>query len=638
MQICYCNSNRTTLFAAGELKKYLSLMGNSDIRLCQKDQAYQKDTETITLGTFSELNIQVPPKDSVSSLLDDHIIVKVEKGTGIIAGANYRSILLGVYAFLTGAGLRWIRPGSSGEVIVHKNFKEISFNIDEKPTYRHRGICIEGANSIDNVLDLIDWLPKVGMNSYFIQFREAFTFFDRWYSHLFNQDLGKTGFSVEDARHFVKMIEDELDKRDMIYHAVGHGWTCEPFGIPGTGWDKVDESRLPAESFQYFAEIDGKRSLWRSVPLDTNLCYSNPDVPEIIAKDITAYLKEHPRVDLLHLWLADGANNHCECENCQKALPSDFYVKLLNLVDEYLTRNNIDTKVVFLIYVDLLWAPEKERFNNPDRFVLMFAPITRTYAASFATENPLPDLPEYKRNQLKMPKRVEENIAFLKSWQEIFKGDSFDFDYHMIWDHYMDPGYYFNANILYQDIKNLKKVGLNGFNSCQVQRAFFPTGFPMYVMAKTLWNSEMEFEDIAEEYFKASFGEYGPKVSDYLKTLSDLFDPLYIRREKNVLDQDSLSKFKKIPEHIHSFKKTIREGMQYPSYPISQSFYYLNIHADGALLYAKHLESAASGAVEDSKRYLEAYLDYYRKNEMLVQNVFDVYEFINTIHKKKYWD
>ena len=64
---------------------------------------------------------------------------------------------------------------------------------------------------------------------------------------------------------------------------------------------------------------------------------------------------------------------------------------LLNQLDKKLTENNIDVKIVFLIYVDLMWAPEHIKFENPDRFILMFAPITRTYGKAWKipwTEEP----------------------------------------------------------------------------------------------------------------------------------------------------------------------------------------------------------------------------------------------------------
>jgi hypothetical protein len=36
-----------------------------------------------------------------------------------------------------------------------------------------------------------------------------------------------------------------------------------------------------------------------------------------------------------------------------------------------------------LVYVDLLWEPLQENIRNPERFILMFAPITRTYSQAF---------------------------------------------------------------------------------------------------------------------------------------------------------------------------------------------------------------------------------------------------------------
>ena len=55
-----------------------------------------------------------------------------------------------------------------------------------EPAERHRGITIEGAVSVENVLELIDWAPKAGFNSYFTQFTTSFEFFSRWYEHIGN--------------------------------------------------------------------------------------------------------------------------------------------------------------------------------------------------------------------------------------------------------------------------------------------------------------------------------------------------------------------------------------------------------------------------------------------------------------------
>lgn len=89
-----------------------------------------------------------------------------------------------------------------------------------------------------------------------------------------------------------------------------------------------------------------------------------------------------------------------------------------------------------------------------------------------------------------------------------------------------------------------KDIGLNGYVSCQVQRAFLPAGLPMYVLGKTLWDSGLEFEQIAEEYFTAAFGDDGLLCMKYLETMSEHFDPPYLRGQKAVVDIAQSDKMK----------------------------------------------------------------------------------------------
>ena len=152
--------------------------------------------------------------------------------------------------------------------------------------------------------------------------------------------------------------------------------------------------------------------------------------------------------------------------------------------------------------------------------------ITRTYQHPYPATMPALPLPPYNRNHLQFPTTVEGNLAFLREWQNIFSGDSFTFEYYLMWEHYTDPGYYKIARLISEDIKSLKSLGLNGLVTCQVQRAFFPTGLPFYLMGKLLWNDRLIFEEMAEDYFLSAFGYEGKKCYEYLKT-SPGFSPLF---------------------------------------------------------------------------------------------------------------
>ena len=639
------NAKRTVEFAVDEFRKYASRM-NSGIDMFDVIgmPAYDPNVKNgIWIGLFSELGYITTV---INSTFDDEIRICMDNGNGIIAGVNPRSVLLAVYRLLSVAGCRWVRPGKLGESIPVCNICTMKTDMHERPSYRHRGVCIEGAVSYENVAEMIDWLPKVGFNAYFMQFRESYTFFDRWYSHRQNPLLEKESFSLMIARDFLTQIEGEISKRDLIYHAVGHGWTCEPFGTPVLGWENANKE-ASAEIAQYLALVNGQREFWGGIPVNTNLCYSNPAARKIVVDDVIKYLQEHEKINLLHVWLADGSNNHCECSECSKARPSDYYVMLQNEIDDEMTKHHTDVKIVFLIYVDLLFPPLYERIKNPDRFILMFAPITRVYLEPYALHGSLPPLPPYVRNKVEFPSSTDENIAFLKSWQDIFSGDSFCFDYHLFWDQYiessrtkiLDWGYSGIARVLSEDIKNLIKIGLNGFVSCQVQRAFFPTGLCMYVMSHLLWDKELDYDHIVDEYFMAAFGEDGLICRDYLDSLSCLKN--YIVNiakscEENTEHAEQIGRTLSViakfsPIILRNLEATGNTNMVSSEKAcIYESWKFLKIHSVLSNLLVYCLQSHALRQTEAARVLWDSIIRYVRFHEMDVQPVFDVFEFINT--------
>ena len=614
MTIAKIGSDQTISYAFDELVRCLKAMNEKlliDGRFYDHKEELQYPVLWVGLDGSMDLSV------------DDAIRIDVKNGTGVITGSNERSVLIAVYRFLYELGCRFLKPGKEGEWIPQKDIeqKNLSVQVEEKASYRHRGVCIEGGNSYEHIRDMIDWLPKVGMNGYFVQFHTPYIFFERWYHHENNPLLEKEPLTPEDVTHIWKRLEEEVVKRGLLYHAVGHGWTCEPLGIKGGGWD-VETGEIAPEVKQYFAEVNGKRELWGGIGLNTNLCYSKPEVRNMMTDAIANYCKSHREVDYLHFWLADASNNQCECPECQKMRPSDFYVMLLNELDQKLTEENIPVKVVFLIYVDLLWAPEVLKIKHPDRFVLMFAPITRTYTTAFTDfdvskkDEPTP----YVRNKLVMPQKVSENLAYLNAWQEQFPGDSFDFDYHLMWDHVLDPGYYECSRILHKDMTNLDKIGLNGMVSCQAQRVFFPTGLPMYAMAKGLWDKTSEFDQIAEEYFQTAFGEDGETVREYLKKLSELFMPPYLRFETPQVDEAAAESFQKAGELAESFLKEVMEKKEEET----RDWKYLSYHARICMILARMLRQRAMGQKDLSNESLQELLDYLNEIEMDTDKVLDV--------------
>lgn len=469
------------------------------MELCERELAAYMRRMT---GETGEIALVSGESDA---LFEEHYVISVKAGRGEIRANRPRALLLGVYDFLRRCGCRFVRPGKRGEVIPSRQLSEITVFADVTPANRHRGITIEGAVSLENVLDLIEWAPKAGFNSYFIQFRTAFEFFHRWYSHASNDTLAPEPFTEADSERFVERIVGAVKERDMIYHAVGHGWTASCVGIDSNGWKGVRDELTDAQRAM-LAEVNGRRKFFNDIPLNTHLCYSNPTVRDCMAEKVASYAAAHPEIDVLHVWLADDSNNVCECEACGKKRISDWYVMLLNDIDRRLSAAGLRTKICFLVYLDLYWPPETERIAHPDRFIMMFAPIFRSYAKPYDCSDSGQRL-EYVKNRVVYPHTTAPYMAFLRQWKELFAGDSFDFDYHLMWDINRDFGGEILAEVLYRDIRSLSGLDLNGFMSCQIQRAFYPNGLAFYAMGRALADGAVSYEDLRREYYAAAFGK-----------------------------------------------------------------------------------------------------------------------------------
>lgn len=624
-------------FAAEELRRYLKKMDKTAMVTRIRVNTYQPETlNTLYIGCDPAFAALLPAVKDAKR--DDAIYIKVENGVGIITGTNPRSVLIAVYRYLRELGCAFLRPGEDGEIIPVCQAEEISISVCEAASYRHRAVCIEGAVSYEHVADIIDWLPKNAMNGYFTQFKKPYEFLNRWYLHTQNKQIPEEPLTDDELDGILALLRGEIAKRGLMYHGVGHSWTCEPFGVPGTGWD-VQTKEPPASIAPYLAMLNGKRDWWYGVPLNTNLCYSNPHVRTTIVTAIADYCAENPDMQYVHFWLADGSNNHCECENCTED-PADYYIMMLNELDEILAARGIDTKIVFLIYVDLLWEPKKQEIKNPDRFVLMFAPITRTYSTSFTVpeedvQEAMQHLQPYEKNHLRMPRSVAENVARLRKWQEHFNGDSFDYDYHIMWDHFQDPGYMTCAKTVSEDMKNLKRLGLGGSNSCQTQRIFYPTSLPILTMAETLWNRDTDFEELTKRYFAKAFGEDGELVQAYMTKLSELFDPPYLRGERPMVDDAEAAKFEQIPGVVADFLPVIERNRKTASDPtIALSWEYLFYHARMCTPYADALYLRAKGRKEDALASFETLAAYLRETEEKTHRVFDLCVFMNKIERK----
>ena len=517
-------SQPTIDYAAEELKKYLRMMMPrcGEIRIDYAPGA----GDGFRLGLMQDFGLDV--SDAEDPKQDDIVYFDCDGEGGIIAGSNPCALLIAVYRYLRACGCRWLFPGTDGEwiPIIEGLPKAFCRHLAD---HRYRGQCNEGAEFQPNMMESIEFAPKIGMNTYMLEFDVPMNYYNKYYNHTHNTFRRSMTLNNTTVLQWKRQCEAEIQKRGMHFHDMGHGWTAEPFGIDSSkGWVKEAPGSVPEEKRRHIALLNGEREYYHGIPLNTNVCMSNPETRRIMVNYIADYAEKQNNVDFLHIWLADGKNNHCECEVCRKKTTSDWYIILLNEIDEELTRRKLDTHLVFIAYTETFWPPESEKFRNTKRFTMLYAPIYRLYTESYREKPDISAVTPYKRNHNVPPKGIAASLGYLQAWKKTWAGDCFCYEYHF-WKHQvMDLSGMRIAKVLYDDVHGLRQNGLSGIVEDGSQRSFFPTGFAFYVYAESLYDVSVSYDALKEDYFSHAFGADWKKVVAYLEAIRDAIPFAYM--------------------------------------------------------------------------------------------------------------
>lgn len=616
--------NHVVDFAAEELKKYLRMMmpwdGEGSI------QEYSHEGVGFQLGLMSDFGLST--NEAENTELDDIIHIDTDENGGIIAGSNACSVLLAVYCYLRKNGCRFLFPGREGELIPVQKVKPVFYH--KMADNRYRGQCNEGAEYQQCMIDAIDFTPKIGLNTFMIEFRNPYTYYNSYYSHAKNPAREPEPVTAETVIQWKRECEAEIAKRGLRLWDMGHGWTSEPFKVSSIeGWTPVTDEEIPDDTRQYLALINGKRGLYNGVALNTNICMSNKKARKIIVDSVVSYAKKARNVATLCVDLADWQHNHCECRECKKKTPSDWYVILLNEIDKALTENGLNTKIGTTIYSDLAWEPENEIITNPSRFVSKLCAISRSYLYSV---EPYPEVEPtpYVRNVSERFDTLEEYVMRAHRWQKMGAGNVMVYEYHFWKEQFYAPGVISYARRVYEDIRAYKANGFLGIVEDCSQRSFFPNGLSFYVYGMSLFDQSLTFEEIADDYLRHAYGESAAVVRKYLENIDRCLPHKYLetRHSKPV-----------VPEHYHDktliplleevgeiCKGTADELKDYRNMPYrvqTVSVRLLDFHMKFCLGLADAFKKKASGEDEEAARDYREFINNFGKYEKEIEGYYD---------------
>ena len=611
-------------FAAEELKKYLRMMmpDCGEIEISTDPDA----KDGFRLGLLEDFAL---PCEAADATLDDIVHIDTTAEGGILAGSNPRSVLFAVYRLLKENGCRFLFPGTDGEYIPRKTVEAVSYH--KQADHRLRGHTTEGSPSLEQALQYIDYQAKQELNIYSLF--EIFPYHRRYYCHKFNaKNRLPEPVDRELVDQWKALCEAEVAKRGMQIHDGGHGWVDQAVGLDRKDRYKYKFDHIPCPEHirPSLAMLNGVRDLNKHDPAFTNICMSRKDLRQKVVDRFVEHCRSHPQSTYVKLALADTSHNYCECEECKKLRPSDYYVILLNEIDEQLTREGLPNRIIAVCYVDCMFAPSQERLKNPSRFLLQYCPLGVDYLSSVNAESVIPPTKPFIYNGWARPKTAEEALSYFKEWLAVYDGPSLSYGYHYWKPQYRDPGMMAFSRRIYEDILAIRYMGTDGCTEDGSNKSFFPNGFVDHIYGATLWNRELDYDAEQEDYFSHIYGPDWKMAKAYLQKITDAFDPVFMfgRRSADYTKGEyynparvkNLEQVKEITAEAREFIKT---HLAMPTRPQTVSWRLLWRHAEYVERFAEILIEVCKGHSKYAMEMFMQFADDFGKYELEMDRYFD---------------
>ncbi len=405
--------------------------------------------------------------EAASDLGDEGYSIAIRDGSLRITGARGRSVLYAAYDLLERLGCRWLSPrfdfyGTEAEVVPKTS--RLALRLDgpvvEKPQFRFRKLYVEEGRSHNqrNLLQMVEWMSKSRLNTLVVP-----------------TDYGGSGHVKWD--NWRDALTPEMHRRDITIEVGGHGY--QNFLNAG-----MEDGKLFEKHPEWFGmDSEGKRRRERGwVP-----CTSNPEAVAYLTKNVVAYLRARPEIEIFDFWPPDGCK-WCECPECAKlGAPQERQSKLIAHVSSEARAKGVKARFECIAYSQYTTPPQETPL---DPAVLVdFCPINQCFEA-----------------QIYEPSS-ERNAAYaeaLRQWRESFRGDVSIYSYYrkyawkslpVIIPHYMQA-----------DLQWYARLGLAGVSSYAEPGDWRTYELNHYTLARLAWQPSADVDAIVSDFCISRFG------------------------------------------------------------------------------------------------------------------------------------
>lgn len=487
------DASRVERFAAEELQAYIHKVTGARLSIRTDGQA--KGGE-VFVGKGDRCE-----GGAAKGMAADSFRIITEDGQLCLLGADDRGTLYGVYTFIEDyLGVSWPHYPEEDEMIPKRqNLRLPKIDRYEEPFLPVRRMVCGVSEPSKISRDAISWMAKNKLNTVY------------------------GGSDPKDAEKHVRFITEEaIHKRGLEVCWGGHSFS---------GW-------LPPEKYlkrhpEYFALVNGKRE-------PVSICTSNRKVAEEVARNIVAFSRKYPEIQIMGFWPNDDWR-WCECEECEKAEPywaspvnpnpvvgetrmhSGKYIAFANRVAELVTKSRPNLRLETIAYWTTVEPPRD--LNKPihPNLNLCVALIERQYDR--ALNRPLTEaqLRTTFLDGVHNPwdkNKYSHYPQMLAKWRELVPGPMYFYEYYTASLGCLGCLFPITKSIR-EDSRFYKAAGMDGFGTQGWLHNWPSYGLSYWFGPRCAWDGKPSHDEILARYCRGYYGSAAEEMKAFFLELAD---------------------------------------------------------------------------------------------------------------------
>lgn len=333
--------------------------------------------------------------------------------------------------------------------------------------------------------------------------------------------FGPAGKGGGEFRYGVRVSQAGLDWGDWPRHMRLGGSRKITAGHNFGDW----YAKYFKEHPEYFAVgEDGKSYGWMNDVSRSKSCVSNPGVLEQVVKQAEAYYETcaNPLAASFSLSPTDNQAGYCMCENCRKLDAMDgpkvtwnfntgeggrtrTLVHHVSLTDRYVTFWNrvaerLEQKCPDLLFGSIAYGV----YRHPPLHVAAHKNLVMAYVGG-----------DYTNDALRRSCLNDWDAWAAKTSKMLFRPNLMreGYGFPLIWPIRMA-----------EDLQHFTRTGMIGVDIPNIHGHWATQGLNYYVLAKILWNPDLDARSIVDDYCNRGFGSAAPAIKRYYSELIQLTD------------------------------------------------------------------------------------------------------------------